>query len=235
MVRMLTALIVLFLVACGGGSGGGAEPSPELAALFPIAAQDSGDEFIYSIEKTHTDSSGSDVRQFMRTFFLGRAVDPTGPDLHTVSSSKDPGVGAGLMWTDRGLELIAYGSMQLAGAGGICVTATSPGLLLVPAGFQPGDSHTCSIPGLVDESITTWVGSEPVSGHPTAERFDMIVTGPCESSSTFCDRFDATSYEIMGTAYLVPGIGPVSGFVTIKTRPGPRYTPVTSQYVSPVP
>jgi hypothetical protein len=219
MIRLLTAAFVVVLVACGSSGGGGANPA--LQSLFPSEDPAVGTIYAYDVTKTLTRTVvvGTKFKQF--DFEIDRVVDPVDPDLTYVGEPGFPEGGCGFMWTSRGLELTAVFETTFWGVDGVCVTLTSPGLLLLPADLGPGETHTCNLVGAPLSSIaTTWVGPEAVPGHPDAQRFDFDSTGPYSNGDPGNARFGATEVRILGTLYLVPGVGPVSGVVRQQFRLG---------------
>lgn len=225
MVRLLTLGVVVFLVACGGGGGDGASPgatgpSAELLALFPLDAKAAGTVYTYDVTRVVTIGVAQPPKVVQRSFHLGKeplagssltlslvrqffGVGPGGPVL-------DP-AGVGAVWTNRGLELVAFGSLSLVAQGGPCITATTPGLLVAPAGFAPGAVHECSVPGLsLDTARLTWVGPASQPGFADAQRFDILIEGAYTGSGSGV-RATATRIRVQGSVFLAPNVGPVGG------------------------
>jgi hypothetical protein len=184
--------------------------------LFPVASAPAGTKYTYMVTKNITGNLPVTNDVTSRTFEVGHVAD-----LHQVGREGDPAGGAGLMWTMRGLELTAYAQTTWWNQDGVCVTLTTPGLLVAPADFVPGAVHQCSNLGTYVESASlTWVGPEGITGHPDAQRFDFQASAPYTNNGALSPRFGATTHSVTGTVYLVSGIGPVEGTVTQQFRDG---------------
>lgn len=216
MMRWATAAFVLFLVACGGGStGNDPVPPPPLTQLFPASTTPTDTVYVYDVTKTVSHGSPGVPENSSRSFHVGHAGA-----LDTIArffGFSSPGVpvldtGAATTWSARGLEAVAFGSLNFNSMGGPCVTVTTPGLLVIPTAFQPGQTHSCSIPSLLDQIDITWVGAEAAPGHPDAQRMTFVVEGPYTSGVGF--RTSATRVKVTGVIHVVPGIGPVDGTTT---------------------
>lgn len=221
-IRILTACLVVFVAACGGGGGGGdgdGDTHPLFDHLFPLAATTIGTILTYDIDKTVRHGIAVSLRSYSRSFETDRQVDPSGPDLEFAGFPGDAMGGAAFMRTSRGLELTALAMTTFWGVDGICVTATSPGLLIAPASIQPGESHTCNLVASEVAQLTlTWVGPQAATGHPDAHRIDFVALGPYSNGDVSSPRFGATEFVVSGTILLVPDLGPVEGTIVHAFR-----------------
>lgn len=222
MIRWLTAALVLGVVACGGGGGGGGGSGGGslIESLWPVAGIATNTVYTYSVSKTVSTGAPGIPEASSRSFLIGHngSFDTVARFFGFVGQAPILDTGASSAFTTRGLEAIAFGSLNFSSLGGPCVTVTTPGMLVAPSDFKPGDTHLCSLPGLLDTISIHWVGPEASPGHADAQRFDLVLTGPYSSGTGV--RAAADNMRLTGSVHLAPGIGLVDGQLSQEFRQG---------------
>jgi hypothetical protein len=214
MIRFVTCVVVLLLVACGGGNSGGTA-SPSLMSLWPVDQVNVGTKYTYAVTKVRS-IGGSGQKNRDVTLETGRMPGP--PSIDFVGEEGNALFGFAFQWTSRGLELGTSMGAGLDSLGtapnawltdGLCITAMSPNLLLLPATLTPGSTHACTMfHNMVSAGSVTWNGAESgVAGHPDAQRLTSVVSGPYVGG--FGSRTTATQWRVTTVWILAPNVGPV--------------------------
>lgn len=214
MIRFGTCLLVLVLVACGSGGNTPSVPGGNpLAAFFPVDVVNVGSkathELVQDWRRGAIQVKGGTRTQVWET---ARLPGAGGAPVHYVGAEGDAASGVGWMWTDRGLELLGFAGTPEWGIDGVCVTATSPGLLVAPTGFDVGQTHQCSLVGTLvplTQARLTWNGPEAVAGHPGATKLTLVLAGEYLVTDPTSPRAAATSWRLTIVLHLAPAIGPV--------------------------